>query len=40
MAFRNKDGMAINFDSEELIAELKSDIVAGYKLDSRGNRKD
>lgn len=26
MAFRNKDGMAISFDSEELIAELKSDI--------------
>lgn len=27
MAFRNKDGMAISFDSEELIAELKSDIM-------------
>ena len=26
MAFRNKEGMAISYDCEELIAELKADI--------------
>ena len=26
MAFRNKEGMAISYDCEKLIAELKADI--------------